>query len=148
MINDMGKAARQWTERIKLTLNSSPSFLLLHIVHNDSPQSQCFDLVLLIWDFTYSILIYPEPISNVMQNLYHNFNNFSFLGVTMLALIHFLIISSNFLCKWSINLELPLCSYCTVSKMRTHSMHLCHLNHAVSHASIFNCLRIVISRNI
>ena len=50
---------------------------------------------------------------------------FSFLGVLMLALFHFLTISSNFFCKSSINLELPLCSYCIVSKTRIHNMNLC-----------------------
>ena len=47
-----------------------------------------------------------------------------FLRVPMLALIHFLIILSNFSCKSSSNQELPLCNYYIVSKMRTHSMHL------------------------
>jgi hypothetical protein len=49
---------------------------------------------------------------------------FSFLRVPMLALFHFLIISSNFLCKSNINPELPLCNCYIVSKMRTHSIHL------------------------
>jgi hypothetical protein len=63
-----------------------------------------------------------------MQNSFPNFSRiFSFfLGVPMLALFHFLIISSNFLCKSSINPELPMYSYCIVTKMRTHSMHLGH----------------------
>jgi hypothetical protein len=59
MINDMGKAARQWPEIIKLTLNSVVlliSFLLLFIAHNDSPESQCFDLALLMYNFMHSIL--------------------------------------------------------------------------------------------
>ena len=81
----------------------------------------------------------------------HNFNSFfPFWGVPMLALSHFLIISSNFLCRSNINLELPLCRYYIVSKMRTHSMHLGHQDCAVlcPSASIFNCLRIVTSRSI
>lgn len=124
MINDMGKAARHWPERIKLTLNSivllAFCFCTLHTV-------TLLRVPVLHKILHILYLLTQEPLSNVVQNLFHNFNSFFFfLGFPMLALFNFLIISSNFLFKSSINLELPLCSYNIVSKLRTHSMHLGH----------------------
>ena len=59
------------------------------------------------------------------KQIFFKSRDFSFLGSQCL-LYFILIISSNFICNSSINLEIPLCSYYIVSKMRTHSMHMGH----------------------
>ena len=124
MINDMGKAARRWPERINLTFNSIV-VLALHTIVQRVP---VFWLSFINIRFYIFYACLSRNYSQMLCKTYFitSIVFFFFLGVPMLALFNFLIISSNFLCKSSINLELPLCSYYIVSKMRTHSMHLGH----------------------
>ena len=153
MINDMGKAARQWPERLRFTLNLAVllafCFCTLHTMTLLRVPVFWLSFTNIRFYIFYTCL--SRNHSQMLCKTYFITSiTFSFLRVPMLALFHFLIISSNFLCKSSINLELPLCSYYFVSKIRTHSMHLGHQDCAVlcPYASIFNCLRIITSRNI
>lgn len=134
MINDMGKVARQWLERVKLTLNSAVllafCFCTLH--------TMTLLRVPLFWLSFTSIsfyLFYTSLSRNHSQMLCKTYFltsiTFTFLGVPVLALFHFLMISSNFPCKSNINPELPLCSYYIVSKRRAHSMYPGHWDCAV-----------------
>ena len=129
MINDMGKAARQWPERIKLTLNSvvllAFCFCTLHTMTLLRVPVFWLSFTNIRFYIFYTCL--SRNHSQMLCKMYFITSIvFFFLGVPMLALFNFLIISSNFICKSSINMELPLCSYYIVSKMRTHSMYLGH----------------------
>ena len=161
MINDMGKAARQWPERVKLTLNSvvllAFCFCTLHTMTLLRVPVFWLSFTNIRFYIFYTCL--SRNHSQMLCKAYFITSIvFFFLGVPMLALFHFLIISSNFLCKSNINLE----NHCAVPTLFPRWEHtactwairivLCCavLCCAVlcPYASIFNCWRITTSRNI
>ena len=129
MMDDMGKAARQWPETIKLSLNSvvllAFCFCTLHTMTLLRVPVFWLSFTNIRFYIFYTCL--SRNHSQMLCKIYFITLIIFFLSwVPMLALFNFLIISSNFLCISCINLELPLFSYYIVSKMRTHSMHLGH----------------------
>ena len=122
----MGKAARQWPERIKLTLNSvvplAFCFCTLHTMTLLRVPVFWLSFTNIRFYIFYTCLSRNHS-QMLCKTYFITLIIFFFLGAPMLVLFHFLIISSNFLCKSSINLELPLCSYCIVSNMRARMQH-------------------------
>ena len=102
MINDMGEAARQWPERIKLTLNS---IVLLAFYFYTLHTMTLLKVPVFLIGFTnirfyiFYICLSRNHSYMLCKTYFITLIIFFFLGAPMLVLFHFLILSLNFLCK-------------------------------------------------
>ena len=118
---------KHWMGQRYLTLNSvlllAFWFCTLHTITLVRVPAFWLSLIGIRYNIFYTLLF--RTILKCCVKLILELHNFYISRFPMLSLFHFLIISSNFLWKLCINLELPLHHYhYIVSKMRTHSMYL------------------------